>query len=124
MADLNTPWDATDGGALRIYPAGESGHGVPPSHLAGAVHAADVLFEGGTLVLLMSGDVEHMVCETRAERQCVVGWFRERCERPAPDLAATSLRTLRLLDREATVGSCAARAGESSNLGHFTLRDG
>ena len=37
---------------------------------------------------------------TRAERQCVVGWFREyaRLER-TPDLAPTALRTFRRLDK-------------------------
>ena len=49
--------------------------------------AEDIMPEGGTLVLLMSGDVEHMVRETHAERQCIVGWFNEyREERVYEDL--------------------------------------
>ena len=50
------------------------------------------------------------VLETRAERQCVVGWFRESCERPEPDLDPMSLRTIRGLDKRATVVSCVERA--------------
>jgi len=55
------------------------------------------------------------VQETRRERQCVVGWFREAAFARAPDLAADSLRTLRLLDRRTTGDSCTglARALES-----------
>ena len=35
-------------------------------------------------------DVGHLVRETRAERHCVVGWFRERWQVPAgADLAQT-----------------------------------
>ena len=62
---------------------------------------------GGTLVLLHSADVEHQVCETRAERQCIVGWFRELSEARIPDLDETSLRTLGSLDREGTADACA-----------------
>ena len=44
-------------------------------------------------MLLASADVEHLVRETFAERQCVVGWFREYHEERVPDLDASSLRT-------------------------------
>ena len=81
-----------------------------------AVHVEDVVPEGGTLVLLMSGEVEHLVRETRAERQCVVGWFRERCQVPEPDLAQTSLRTLRALDRKTTLTSCRGLATSGQRL--------
>jgi SM-20-related protein len=101
---LNRGWDASDGGALRIFPAHERGWGTAESH--DAPYTEDVLPEGGTLVLLMSGDVEHLVRETHAARQCVVGWFHEFSRAPALDLAPTSLRTLRLLDRSTTVRSC------------------
>ena len=53
----------------------------------------DIVPEGGTLVLMASADVEHLVRETFAERQCVVGWFREYREEHVPDLDASSLRT-------------------------------
>lgn len=90
---LNRQWDPANGGALRVYPATPYGAPPPPTvwHLlssppppppladdaAPTSGAEDIMPEGGTLVLLMSGDVEHMVRETRAERQCVVGWFNE-----------------------------------------------
>ena len=101
---LNPGWDPADGGALRVFPAYEYGWGTAESQRA--PHLEDVLPEGGTLVLLCSGDVEHLVRETRAERQCVVGWFHEASRAPTLDLAPTSLRTLRKLNRPATVRSC------------------
>ena len=104
LAYLNSGWDAADGGALRIFPAHQRVYGTEDSQLA--VHAEDVLPEGGTLVVFMSGEVEHLVQETFRERQCVVGWFREHSSARVPDLGLTSLRTLRRLDRRATVGSC------------------
>ena len=76
------------------------------------MHVEDALPEGGTLLLMMSGDVEHEVRETHRERQCVVGWFRERRERRVADLDATSLRTLRLLDKTATRRSCLGLQGQ------------
>ena len=101
---LNRAWDAANGGALRVYAAHERVYGTEEA--AAAVPVDDVMPEGGTLVLLMSGEVEHLVCETRAERQCVVGWFHENCEQRVPDLDTSSLRTLRQLDRRTTVDSC------------------
>ena len=53
----------------------------------------DVVPEGGTLVLLMSDDVEHSVRTTRAERECVVGWFNEYKEEREPDWDEMSLHT-------------------------------
>ena len=50
-------------------------------------------------------DVEHLVRPTRAERQCVVGWFRQYRQGLVPDLDETSLRTLRMLDRDTTLHS-------------------
>lgn len=47
----------------------------PPA--AGAAGVEDISPEGGTLVVFLSSEVEHMVRVTRRERQCVVGWFRE-----------------------------------------------
>lgn len=86
---LNREWDHTDGGELRVYPAHE--HAVPlrsdpRAHGPVGEHVEDVVPEGGTLVLLYSGDVEHMVRETRAERQCIVGWFNEYREERVADL--------------------------------------
>ena len=49
--------------------------------------------EGGTLVMMLSAEVEHLVRTTHAPRQCVVGWFREYHEERVPDLDASSLRT-------------------------------
>ena len=103
---LNPGWDAADGGHLRCWPAGERLSHLPPERQL-TPHAEDVVCNGGTLVLLHSADVEHQVCETRAERQCIVGWFRELSEARIPDLDETSLRTLGSLDREATADACA-----------------
>jgi len=72
---LNRKWDGANGGNLRVYAAHEFSTGA--AHKPAAPHVEDVVPEGGTLVLIMSGDVEHMVRETRAERQCIVGWFNE-----------------------------------------------
>ena len=66
---------------------------------------------------LRSSDVEHRVLETRADRQCVVGWFREYAECAEPDLAIDSLRTIRQLDRRATLKSVEGRAAESRLYG-------
>ena len=103
---LNRGWAASDGGALRLFKAHERGIGADENQLA--THTEDVYPEGGTLVILMSGDVEHQVRETRIGRQCLVGWFRELESTRVPDLDMRSLRTLRMLDRENTIGSCAA----------------
>ena len=103
---LNPGWDAADGGHLRCWPAGERLSHLPPERQL-TPHAEDVVCNGGTLVLLHSADVEHQVCETRAERQCIVGWFRELSEARIPDLDETSLRTLGSLDREGTADACA-----------------
>ena len=109
---LNRAWKAEDGGALRVFPPHEFGYGMPESQLSDD-YTEDVLPEGGTLVLLMSSDVEHRVRETRADRQCVVGWFREYAELEEPDLAIDSLRTIRQLDRKATLKSVEGRAAQS-----------
>jgi SM-20-related protein len=90
---LNRGWREANGGALRIFPAYECDDGTERSQLTG--HLEDILPEGGTLVLVMSDDVEHLVRETHAERQCVVGWFREYREEPVPDRDALSLRSWR-----------------------------
>ena len=78
---LNRDWQRSNGGALRLFPAHERmpeherGHSSAESELAGFTE--DVAPEGGTLVVFMSGDVEHQVRVTRAQRQCIVGWFKE-----------------------------------------------
>ena len=84
---LNADWDERAGGELRVYPAYERGYGQDTPH------KEDVTPEGGTLVILMSKDVEHLVRVTQRERQCVVGWFRERCHERVPDRDAMSLRS-------------------------------
>jgi len=85
---LNRGWNVEDGGALRLFPAGERGEGLE------TVHTQDVTPEGGTLVLLMSSDVEHRVRLTRRARQCVVGWFKEEAsEGRVPDRDPMSLRS-------------------------------
>ena len=109
---LNKQWDVADGGELRVYNAYPPADGPPrgPHHAAAVgTHAsdassehgstppdfaADVTPEGGTLVLMMSGDVEHMVRETRAERQCIVGWFNEYREERVADMDTLGTRTV------------------------------
>lgn len=76
---LNENWDVASGGELRVFPSGGD--------------FEDVLPEGGTLVLLMSRDLEHLVRETRRERQCVVGWFKEETHERTPDRDPFSLRS-------------------------------
>jgi len=101
---LNSFWDAAaDGGELRIFPVSTSGVNSPAPasrsetlasvSASAAEHFEDISPEGGTLVLFLSAEVEHAVCVTRRERQCVVGWFREAQEGRVPDLDPMSLRT-------------------------------
>jgi hypothetical protein len=84
---LNRAWDEANGGKLRIYaahghsPSSSSSSQQSPAHVEGTI---DIVPEGGTLVMFMSADVEHMVCETFAERQCIVGWFNEYREERVP----------------------------------------
>jgi SM-20-related protein len=119
---LNRGWNPANGGALRLFPAHERGWGTAESQTA--PHTEDVLPEGGTLVLLMSGDVEHLVRETHAERQCVVGWFHESSCAPVLDLEPTSLRTLRLLNRKATVRSCRELSDALERSARFSANSG
>jgi len=107
---LNRDWDAADGGALRLFQAHERGGGTAESHHA--QHTEDVLPRGGTLVLLMSGEVEHLVRTTASPRQAVVGWFNECASARVPDLAARSTRTMHMLDAQTTSASCTALGDE------------
>jgi len=71
---LNEPgWQASDGGALRIYPTD-----CDPS--GDESNCQDILPEGGTLALFDSKRVWHEVRPTTRERACLVGWFRHRDE--------------------------------------------
>ena len=88
---LNRHWDAADNGCLRVFPAYQSGDGTEASQHAD--FTKDILPEGGRLVIMMSSDVDHCVLVTHAERQCVVGWFREYGEGRVPDEDVMSLRT-------------------------------
>ena len=102
---LNRGWDQGNGGELRVFPPLERNglsrtrrptERLQPEGVTEGVtegFTEDIVPEGGTLVLLASADVEHLVRETFAQRQCVVGWFREYCEERVPDLDASSLRT-------------------------------
>jgi len=116
---LNCNWDSEmDQGQLRIYStldsAADSGSvresvrfegrlarsslRGPATDTAGSQssprQSVDISPEGGTLVVFYSQEVEHMVRQTRRERQCVVGWFRESREAQIPDRDCMSLRTL------------------------------
>merc|ERR1712129_598830 len=65
---LNEPgWEASDGGALRVYDRGGED--------AGATHS--LLPEGGLLAVFDSRRVWHEVAPTSRQRACVVGWFLE-----------------------------------------------
>ena len=94
---LNRGWDQGNGGELRLFPPLERDDPArtrqPTERRQLADFTEDIVPEGGTLVLIASADVEHLVRETFAERQCVVGWFREYREERVPDLDASSLRT-------------------------------
>ena len=89
---LNRCWDQRNGGELRVFPAHEHGDGTDHDEDAVKGFTEDVVPEGGTLVLLMSNDVEHKVLKTYAARQCIVGWFREYREERVPDHDVMSLR--------------------------------
>jgi len=58
---LNTDWTETDGGKLRLF----TKQGV-----------VEVLPTGGTLACFLSGEVEHEVTESQAERLSFTGWFK------------------------------------------------
>lgn len=76
---LNRMWPEGDGGELRVFQARDS------STRQHSSRAHDIAPEGGTLVVMMSGDVEHLVRETHAQRQCIVGWFNEYRQERVPD---------------------------------------
>ena len=94
---LNRGWDQRNGGELRVFPPLAPDDPARTRQPTGRHElddfTEDIVPEGGTLVLLASADVEHLVRETFAERQCVVGWFREYHEERVPDLDPSSLRT-------------------------------
>lgn len=60
---LNRDWSPGDGGELVLY-------------LPGGGEAARIEPRAGTLVLMLSEEVEHEVLETRADRASVAGWYR------------------------------------------------
>jgi Rps23 Pro-64 3,4-dihydroxylase Tpa1-like proline 4-hydroxylase len=90
---LNRNWDRANDGQLRVYAAHEHTKRSAPAAGRATPHVADVTPEGGTLVLLMSGDVEHMVRETHAARQCIVGWFNEYHEERVADRSTFGTHT-------------------------------
>lgn len=61
---LNEYWQASDGGALRIYVADDA--------------TRDVLPEGATLVAFLAAEFEHEVLPATRPRLAVTGWFRTR----------------------------------------------
>jgi hypothetical protein len=64
---LNKDWDIADGGRLRIFDGAAEDDGVA---------LAEVVPEGGTLVVFRSDAVPHEVLPTHRARSVVVGWFR------------------------------------------------
>ncbi|MFL6195404.1 MAG: 2OG-Fe(II) oxygenase [Thermoanaerobaculia bacterium] len=64
---LNEDWSPEDGGQLRLYDGPEEG-----------ARYRDVLPEGGTLAVFLSGDVYHEVLPSKRERVSLTGWFRTR----------------------------------------------
>lgn len=64
---LNEDWSPEDGGQLRLHDGPEEDAGY-----------RDVLPEGGTLAVFLSGDVYHEVLPARRERVSLTGWFRTR----------------------------------------------
>ena len=61
---LNGAWRPEDGGALRLFLAGDVG--------------VDVLPEGGTLVVFLAGRFEHEVLPALRTRVSLTGWFSRR----------------------------------------------
>jgi SM-20-related protein len=61
---LNSDWQQSDGGALRIYSAGDRYVDVEPL--------------GGRLVCFLTPGREHEVLPARRERRSISGWFRGR----------------------------------------------
>jgi SM-20-related protein len=64
---LNEAWSPGDGGELRIYLDREASS---PS--------LDVMPQGGTLVVFLSGEFFHEVLPARRQRLAVTGWFKRR----------------------------------------------
>jgi len=62
---LNEDWVEADGGQLRLYLDSGSPH-------------RDVLPSGGTLVSLLSSEIEHAVLPARRTRYSLTGWFKVR----------------------------------------------
>ena len=61
---LNPDWKPEDGGALRLKDRAGAERTVWP--------------ESGTLVIFMSADIPHEVCETHRKRFSVAGWWKRR----------------------------------------------
>ncbi|MBL4866977.1 MAG: 2OG-Fe(II) oxygenase [Pseudomonadales bacterium] len=61
---LNTQWQATDGGALLLYPQ------------QGGEPIQKIMPELGTLVLFLSETFPHEVLESQRQRLSLTGWFR------------------------------------------------
>ncbi len=60
---LNSEWNDSDGGELRIYTGGDA-------------QFIDVEPRGGTLVLFLSAEFDHEVLPATRERLSIAGWFR------------------------------------------------
>ncbi len=58
---LNSQWQESHGGKLRLY--------TKDNHI-------DVAPKDGTLVLFLSGEIEHEVLESFATRMSLTGWFK------------------------------------------------
>ena len=61
---LNDSWQASDGGALRLYTAGDDFVDVTPA--------------AGTFVAFLAADFDHEVLAASRERLAFTGWFRRR----------------------------------------------
>ncbi len=61
---LNAGWNVSEGGALRLHPAGLPQQDISP--------------EGSRLVLFLSADMAHEVLPASRERISLAGWFRRR----------------------------------------------
>lgn len=61
---LNPEWNKEDGGELRLY-LDEQQH-------------LDIIPQGGTLVVFLSGQFDHEVLISKRERLSLTGWFRRR----------------------------------------------
>jgi len=69
IAYLNEDWQPEEGGSLRIY--------MPDAK--GAETHVDIMPQGGSAVIFLSGEFEHEVLPAHRPRLSLTGWYLQRC---------------------------------------------